>query len=116
MTFVIRSIDPLARTPRRSAGPLARTPRRLAGPLATHSLAVLLAISGCGARSPIAAPLPEPPPQALDVPAQLAPGEQTTWDVYLQGMPIGSAVLAIDASVARTTFHTSRLAGALRAV
>jgi hypothetical protein len=79
-------------------------------------LAVLLAIAGCGARSPIASPLPAPPPQALELSPQLAAGEQTTWDVYLQNMPIGRAALAIEATTARTTFRTTRLARALSAI
>lgn len=85
--------------------------------IAMRVLLVLVACAACGPPPGTPSTLPQPPPHALDdVAPRLPPGEQTTWNVFYQTIPIGRADLVIGERGARTTFHTSRVARALAAV
>jgi hypothetical protein len=85
--------------------------------IAMRVLLVLVACAACGPPPGTPSTLPQPPPHALDgVAPRLAPGEQTTWNVYYHTMPIGSADLVIGERGARSTFRTSRVARALASV
>lgn len=80
-------------------------------------LLVLVVCAACGLPPGTPSSLPQPPPHALDdVAPRLVAGEQTTWSVFYQTMPIGRADLVIGERGARTTFRTSRVARALASV
>ncbi len=73
------------------------------------ALAVLAVLAACGPRG--SSTLPEPPPRALsEIPPRLTAGEQISWSVFYQSVPIGRAELITDDRAARTTFRTSRAA------
>jgi hypothetical protein len=62
-------------------------------------------------------PLVEHPPMPLPAAGiQLAAGEQMTWEVYWQGMLIGSADLAVTTTEAQSKFSTTMLARAFASV
>ena len=76
----------------------------------------LVVCAACGPPPGAPAALP-PAPRPLDeVVPRLVAGEQTTWNVFYQTMPIGRADLVIGERGARTTFRTSRVARALATV
>ena len=80
-----------------------------------RGILALVVCAACGAPRAGAAP-PQPPPRSLaDVAPRLAPGEQTAWNVFYQGVPIGRADLIVGDRAARTTFQTSRAARVLAA-
>ena len=82
-----------------------------------RGLVLLVVCAACGPPPGTPSSLPAPPPHALDdVAPRLVAGEQTTWNVFYQAMPIGSADLVIGERGARTTFRTSRIARALASV
>jgi len=79
-----------------------------------RGIIVLVVCAACGPSHPGASTLPEPPPGTLaEIAPRLAAGEQTAWNVFYQGVPIGRADLIIDERAAHTTFRTSRAARAL---
>jgi hypothetical protein len=82
-----------------------------------RGILALVVCAACGAPRAGGAPIPEPPPRALaDVAPRLPAGEQTAWNVFYGGVPIGRAELIVEGQVAHTTFRTSRAARMLAAV
>jgi hypothetical protein len=80
-----------------------------------RGILALVVCAACGVPRAGAAP-PEPPPRPLaDIAPRLAAGEETAWNVFYQGVPIGRADLVIGDRAARTTFQTSRAARVLAA-
>ena len=70
-------------------------------------LALLVALcAACGPPRATPATLPPPPQPLAEVAPRLTAGEQTTWNVFYQGMPIGRTDLVFDGRVARTGFRT----------
>jgi len=75
--------------------------------------AVLVACAACGSVGPGTAPLPEPPRTLADLTPRLAPGEQSEWNVFYQGVQVGRADMIVDERAAHTTFRTSGAARVL---
>jgi hypothetical protein len=80
-----------------------------------RGILALLLCAACGPGRAGVARLPDPPRALADVAPRLAPGEQTTWNVFYQGVQVGRADLIVDDRAARTKFRTSGAARMLSA-
>ena len=83
-------------------------------------LVMLLLVLGCEPRLAIQ-PLPPlvAPPARVAIgmgPFHFVPGERMTWDVTVQGLPVGRADLIVGPHDVRTTFDTQSLAAAFATV
>lgn len=78
---------------------------------------VLVAVlAACGPRTGAKAPLVEPPPTPLPAVGILPAGEQMSWEIYWQGILVGSADLAVSQTEAHSRFSTTMLARAFAKV
>jgi hypothetical protein len=72
----------------------------------------IIAATGCGPHTGVAPPLVEPPPTPLPAVGQLSTGEEMVWDIYWEGLLVGSADLTVADTKAQSSFSTTTLARA----
>ena len=71
---------------------------------------LVAALAACAPRPGARVPLVEPPPTPLPAAGALPAGEQMSWEIYWQGILVGSADLAVTRAEAHSRFSTTMLA------
>ena len=77
---------------------------------------LVAALAACAPRTGAQVPLVEPPPTPLPATGLLPAGEQMSWEIYWQGILVGSANLSVLEGEAHSRFSTTMLAKAFAKV
>lgn len=93
-----------------------RTPCVLIITMLRAACVLVAALAACAPRSGAQVPLVEPPPTPLPAAGLLPAGEQMSWDIYWEGILVGSANLSVLPGEAHSRFSTTMLARAFAKV